>query len=126
MRLIDRILSALKPYRAPSPVKSFTAEVDSMSNVRLRWKLPTPSPRQRAIARTVIDGRVSPSLPWTTLNTVDAPGETLLLTDHPPGSWEFCATVVDVGNVSSSSVTTSIDLAFDPPSPATNFTAVVE
>ena len=97
-----------------------------MSNVRLTWKLPTPTSRQRAIARTVIEGRVSPSLPWATLNTVDAPGETLLLTDHPPGAWEFRATVVDVGNVPSTPVTTSLDIAFDPPSPATDFTAVVE
>jgi hypothetical protein len=97
-----------------------------MSNVRLRWTLPTPTSRQRAIARTVIEGRVSPSLPWTTLNTVDAPGETLLLTDHPPGSWEFRATVVDVGNVPSSPVVASVDLAFDPPSPVSSFTAAVE
>lgn len=97
-----------------------------MSNVRLRWTLPTPTSRQRALARTVIEGRVSPSLPWTTLNTVDAPGETLLLTDHPPGDWEFRATVVDVGNVASISVVVSLSLAFDPPSPVTGFTATVE
>ena len=97
-----------------------------MANVRLRWKLPTPTARQRQIARTVIEARVSPSLPWTTVNTVDAPGETLLLTDQPPGSWEFRATVVDVGNVSSIPVTTSVDLALDAPSPASDFTASVE
>ena len=97
-----------------------------MSNVRLSWVLPTPTSRQRAIARTVIEGRVSASLPWTTLNTVDAPGNTLLLTDHPPGAWEFRATVVDVGSVPSESVTTTLDLAFDPPSPATGFTAAIE
>ena len=97
-----------------------------MANVRLRWKLPIPNSRQRQIARTVIEARVSSSLPWTTLNTVDAPGETLLLTDQPPGDWEFRATVVDVANVPSSPVITSISLAFDPPSPATDFTAVIE
>ena len=97
-----------------------------MANVRLNWVLPTPTARQRAVARTVIEGRVSPSLPWATLNTEDAPGETLLLTDHPPGSWEFRATVVDVGNVPSTPVTTALELAFDPPSPVTGFAAVVE
>ena len=97
-----------------------------MANVRLRWTLPTPTARQRQIARTVIEARVSASLPWTTVNTVDAPGETLLLTDQPPGSWEFRATVVDVGNVPSLPVVASVDLAFDPPSPAADFTAVVE
>jgi hypothetical protein len=97
-----------------------------MSNVRLRWKLPTPTSRQRAIARTVIEGRVSASLPWATLNTVDAPGETLLLTDHPPGDWEFRATVVDVANVPSTPVVTALQLAFDPPSPAEDFTAAIE
>lgn len=97
-----------------------------MANVRLNWTLPTPTPRQRQIARTVIEARVSASLPWATVNTVDAPTSTLLLTDQPPGSWEFRATVVDVGNVPSSPVTTSIDLAFDPPSPAADFAAVVE
>jgi hypothetical protein len=97
-----------------------------MANVRLSWTLPTPSSRQRAIARTVIEARVSPSLPWSAVNTVDAPTTTLLVQDIAPGSWEFRATVVDVGNVPSSPVTTSVDLAFDPPSPATGFTAAVE
>ena len=97
-----------------------------MANVRLNWTLPTPTSRQRAIARTVIEGRVSASLPWTTLNTVDAPGSTLLLTDHPPGAWEFRATVVDVGSVPSSPVVAALELAFDPPSPVTSFTAAVE
>lgn len=97
-----------------------------MSNVRLNWVLPTPTARQRAIARTVIEARVSDSLPWATVNTVDAPTSTLLVQDIAPGAWEFRAVVVDVGNVPSSPVTTSIDIAFDAPSPATGFVAVIE
>lgn len=97
-----------------------------MANVRLNWTLPTPSVRQRAVARTVIDARVSPSLPFSTINTVDAPTSTLLVQDIAPGSWEFRATVVDVGNVPSDPVVASLDLAFDAPSPVVNFTATVE
>lgn len=97
-----------------------------MANVRLNWTLPTPTARQRAIARTVIEARVSPSLPFSTVNTVDAPTATLLVADIAPGAWEFRATVVDVGNVPSTPVTTSIDIAFDAPSPAANFAASVE
>jgi hypothetical protein len=97
-----------------------------MANVRLNWTLPTPSSRQREIARTVIEARVSPSLPWGSVNTVDAPTATLLVADIAPGSWEFRATVVDVGNVPSTPVTTSIELAFEPPSPASGFSAVLE
>lgn len=97
-----------------------------MSNVRLRWVLPVPTSRQRALARTVIEGRVASNLPWTVLNAVTAPGSELLLTDHPPGEWEFRATVVDVGGASSSQVTTTLAISFDPPSPVTDFTATVE
>lgn len=97
-----------------------------MSNVRLNWKLPTPNARQRPIARTKIEGRTSPSLPWGEINLVDAPTQTLLIQDIAPGAWEFRATVIDAGNVPSSSVTAGIDIAFDPPSPVTEFSAVLE
>lgn len=97
-----------------------------MANVRLNWKLPVPTAKQRAIARTVIEGRTAASLPWSTLNTVDAPGATLLLQDIAPGSWEFRATTVDVSAIPCEKpATCALALPFDPPSPPTEFVAVV-
>lgn len=97
-----------------------------MANVLLEWVNSTPGPKQRAIARTVIEARAAASLPWGEVAVVDAPETETLLADLAPGTWEFRATEVDVGGVPSANrPTTSIDLPFDPPSGVQVFTATL-
>jgi len=95
-------------------------------NIRLNWQLPTPGPRQRPIASTVLQARADSSLPWGTAVVVPAPGQTALFQDVAPGSWEYQAIVMDVDGKTSAPRFTSINLAFDPPSPVANLTAVEE
>lgn len=85
----------------------------------LTWVNSTPSSKQRPIAKTVIYVRVkaTPELPWTLLNEVDAPGNTLQLTDQQPGEWEFGFDEVDVdGKASSKRLVISGTVGFDAPS----------
>ena len=85
----------------------------------LTWVNSTPSSKQRPLAKTVIYVRVkaTPELPWTELNEVAAPGNSLTLTDQQPGDWEFGFDEVDVdGRVSSKRLVISGAVAFEPPS----------
>ena len=95
-----------------------------MADVNLSWTNSTPGAKQRKLARTVIDARAAAALPWSTINTVDVPTNTLKVQNLDPGSWEFRATEVDDGNVASTNQpTASVDIPFDPPSGVTVFTA---
>ncbi len=64
---------------------------------RLNWVTSTPSSKQRPLAKTVVYVRIKaePAMPWTKLNEVAAPGNSLELTDQQPGDWEWGFDEVD-------------------------------
>jgi hypothetical protein len=113
-------------WTGPKSLKRFIAEDFDMSNVRLTWKLPVPSNRQRPIAHVQIEARVSEDLPWTEIAIVDAPATELLVEDVAPGDWFYRGTVVDTdGNVSEPAFA-SATLDYDAPTGLAEFAAAVE
>lgn len=97
-----------------------------MSNVRLSWTLPTPSPRQRPIAHVRVEARVSEDLPWTPISNVPAPSTEVLLQDVAPGTWFYMATVVDDEGQESEPSFASASIGFDAPTALADFSASVE
>lgn len=96
-----------------------------MSNVRLNWGLPTPSVRQRPLAGFRIEARVSAELPWTEIALVEVPATEILLEDVAPGQWFYRGFVVDVAGRSSTPVNATVEVDFEDPSPATEFSATL-
>lgn len=97
-----------------------------MTNVRLTWTLPTPTPAQKALSHVRVEGRIAGIDVWTELNVVDVPGTELLLVDMARGPWEFRAFVVDVDGEESTPMMASVVIPFDPPSPLVEFHATLE
>lgn len=123
LRILTWILG--RPYS----IENFTAEVIDMSNVRLRWTLPTPGPRQRPIAYVRIDVRASDTLPWTEQDRVtpDVVPQELLFENVAPGTHYYRGVVVDdQGAEDLAPKNTSIVVPYDPPSSLTEFTATLE
>jgi hypothetical protein len=125
-KLLGRLLRKVFGTKKPGRVKRFTAEVDEMANVRLTWQLPNVSPRQRPLAYTQIETRVSDTLPWTSVAEVEAPAEELLIEDSAPGDWFFRAYAVDDRGNTGAEVFAQVGVDFDAPGAVTGFTAVVE
>lgn len=92
-------------------------------NVRLTWAFGSVSSKQRPIAKTVIEARVSATLPFAVINEVAAPETTLLHENADPGDWEYRATPVDDRGVSGPSSLASVSIPFDAPSGLASFTA---
>ena len=97
-----------------------------MASIRLTWVLPTPTARQRPIDHVRIEARLAPSLPWTEINQVAAPGTELLVADLAPGDWSFQGIVVDTLLEESTPVEAIASISFDAPDPLVTFTATVE
>jgi hypothetical protein len=97
-----------------------------MSNVRLFWTLPTPSPRQRPISHVRIEARVSSDLPWTPINEVAPPATDLVIQDAAPGEWFYRGIVVDTAGAESAAVAAEpVEVPFDGPSALVAFAAEV-
>lgn len=99
-----------------------------MSNVRLSWNLPTPSPSQRPIAGVRIEINADPTtLPWTEQDTIapDLPQE-LLFVDAAAGEQFYRAIVIDDAGEEGIPVETSADIPFDAPGQVSGLTATVE
>jgi len=98
-----------------------------MSNVRLTWDLPTPTPRQRPIDYVLVQFRVDASLPWTDQAQVLATDpQELLFVDAAPGEMFYQVIAVDDGSVSGPPAETSATVAFDAPDAVLNLVATVE
>lgn len=98
-----------------------------MSNVRLTWVTPTPTPRQKPILHTEISVRNDPTLPWTVQDTVvPTASQELLFVDVAPGDKYYRGVVVDVDNVRGAEVEATISVPFDAPGTITLFTATLE
>ena len=96
-----------------------------MSNVRLNWGLPTPSVFQRPLAGFRIEARVSTELPWTEIAMVEVPATEILLEDVAPGQWLYQGRVIDAAGRPSPPVNATVEVDFEDPSPATEFTATL-
>lgn len=95
-----------------------------MSNVRLSWTLPTPTPAQRPIAHVAVSARVDEALPWTEIAVVA--GTELLIQDVAPGTWFYRAIVVDDEGRESEPAFVSASVSFDAPGSVIGFAASVE
>lgn len=127
MQLIRKLIAWLRRWwSGPKKLKRFNAEVVDMSNVRLTWTLPNPTPRQRPLAHVRIDTRVAEELPWTEIGIVPAPGTELVVQDAAPGTWFYRATVVDSSGAESAPAFTSASVGFDGPTALADFGAVIE
>lgn len=127
MQLIRKLIAWLRRWwSGPKKLKRFNAEVVDMSNVKLTWTLPTPTPRQRPLAHVRVDARVSDTLPWTEIGIVPVPGAELVVQDAAPGEWFYRATVVDDRGAESAPAFASAAVGFDGPTALADFGAVVE
>lgn len=98
-----------------------------MANVRLTWKLPSVSLRQRAIQHAKVEIRVDASLPWTLQDQVPPDAtQALLFQDVAPGTHYYRVTVVDADGQEGPPAETSADVPYDPPGTVTDLTATVE
>ena len=97
-----------------------------MGNVRLSWEYPTVTTRQRPHKAVRLSARVSDTLPWTSIATVDAPGTELLLEDVAPGTWFYRAILEDDQGKLSDPVFADTAMEYDAPSPLSLFAAAPE
>ena len=129
--MLDRLLVWMFGFRKPGKVQQFNAEVDEMANVRLTWVLPNVSTRQRPLAHTTIDARVSADLPWTPIanvpaNSADTPTTEAVLEDVAPGTWFYRARAFDDQGTDGNPAHAQVSVGFDRPGTISEFVATLE
>lgn len=102
-----------------------------MANVRLTWVLPNVSTRQRPLAHTAIDARVSADLPWTPIanvpaNATDTPATQAVLEDVAPGTWFYRSRAIDDQGNDGNPAHAQVSVGFDKPGAITEFVATLE
>ena len=96
-----------------------------MTDIRVEVIDPQVSPRQRPLARTVLETRISTSLPWTEVETFQAAEspKVLVLNDVPPGVHYFRAIAFDIDDKPGAPGLGQANVAFDVPGePTVNVT----
>jgi hypothetical protein len=130
VRLIRWLLRLWRRFflRPPGKVRQLRAEVLEMSNVRLTWTLPTPTPSQRPVQGVRIEINADPAtLPWTTQDTIPVTDpQELLFVDVAAGTQHYRAIVIDDAGAEGAPVETSVDVPFEPPGQVSELTATIE